>query len=195
MIPEVSAVVPTKDRWPLLERALRSVLAQDGVVVEAIVVDDGSTDGTRERLEAWGDPRVRYLRHERSEGVSRARNRGTEAARAPYVAFLDDDDVWAPDHLNRLLSALPPGGSFAFARHYVVDLEREDPQPRRRPGPLRASTSSSSRATPWSLRRPCWRGARRSRPPAASIRTSPSPPTGTCGSASGSRGPWACRAP
>jgi glycosyltransferase involved in cell wall biosynthesis len=122
MIPEVSAVVPTKDRWPLLERALRSVLAQDGVAVEAVVVDDGSTDGTRERLDAWDDPRVRYLRHEHSEGVSRARNRGTEAARAPYVAFLDDDDVWAPDHLNRLLSALPPAGSFAFARHYVVDL-------------------------------------------------------------------------
>lgn len=113
-LPEVSVVIPTRDRWPLLEVAVRSVLAQRDVELEVIVVDDGSTDNTPSRLQALGDARVRVVPHKRSEGVARARNDGIAAARGPWVAFLDDDDAWAPFKLRHQLDALATSGGFSY---------------------------------------------------------------------------------
>jgi glycosyltransferase involved in cell wall biosynthesis len=120
---EVTVVIPTKDRWTLLRRALACALGQRDVAVEVVVVDDGSATRAPDWLHASADPRVRSVHQSPSRGVARARNRGIEEARAPLVAFLDDDDLWAPDHLRRVVDALPPAGSFAFGRHYVVDLD------------------------------------------------------------------------
>jgi glycosyltransferase involved in cell wall biosynthesis len=96
---EVSVVIPTRDRRLYLSQALRSALAQQGARVEVIVIDDGSLDDTYDYLQRLGDPRVHTIRHSESLGVSVARNEGIEAASAPWVAFLDDDDVWAPQKL------------------------------------------------------------------------------------------------
>ena len=123
MTAEVTVVIPTKDRWTLLRRALACALGQRDVAVEVVVVDDGSATQAPDWLGASADPRVRSVHQSPSRGVARARNRGIEEARAPLVAFLDDDDLWAPDHLRRVVDALPPAGSFAFGRHYVVDLD------------------------------------------------------------------------
>ena len=137
MTPTVTVVIPTKDRWSLLRRALACALGQTGVALEVVVVDDGSTDAPPAWLTSAADARVRSVRQSRSGGVARARNRGIEAATGTWVAFLDDDDLWAPEHLRGVLGAAPPGGSFAFARHYVVDLEGHvlsrgvDPAPER----------------------------------------------------------------
>ena len=73
--PQVTVVIPTRDRWPMLSRTLGTALAQD-VSFEVVIVDDGSEDETPERLAALGDPRVRILRHDRSQGVARSRNDG-----------------------------------------------------------------------------------------------------------------------
>ncbi len=100
----ISAVVPTRDRAELVARALASIEVQSRPADEVIVVDDGSTDGTRERIAA-GFPAVRYLRQE-PRGVSAARNRGIEAARGDWLAFLDSDDEWLPTKLERQLAAL-----------------------------------------------------------------------------------------
>jgi glycosyltransferase involved in cell wall biosynthesis len=102
--PEVTVVIPTHNRWPMLSRTLRSALAQD-VSLEVVVVDDASGDETPQRLGALRDPHVRSIRHDRCEGVARSRNDGIAAARAPWVAFLDDDDLWAPGKLRRQLAA------------------------------------------------------------------------------------------
>jgi glycosyltransferase involved in cell wall biosynthesis len=107
----VSVVIPTRNRRALLERSLGTALGQHDVEVEAVVVDDASDDGTPAYLEALADPRVVVVRHGAPEGVARARNAGLAAARAPWVAFLDDDDVWAPSKLSDQLGAL--GGSAA----------------------------------------------------------------------------------
>jgi glycosyltransferase involved in cell wall biosynthesis len=105
--PEVSVVVPTKDRDVLLRQTLRTISWQQDVVFEALVVDDGSTHpGLVERIVAdIGDTRMRVVRHDRSRGVSEARNRGSVEAKAPWVAFCDDDDLWAPNKLARQLEA------------------------------------------------------------------------------------------
>ncbi len=112
--PAVSVIVPTKNRWPILSRtALPSALGQEGVELEVVIVDDGSTDETAGRLAelASTDARVRVLRHDSSAGVAAARNAGITAARAPWVAFLDDDDVWSPRKLAAQLEAAARAGT------------------------------------------------------------------------------------
>jgi glycosyltransferase involved in cell wall biosynthesis len=102
---DVSIVIPTRNRSVLLSKALRSALRQERVEFEIIVVDEASTDDTPALLASIQDPRVRVLRHETARGLSGARNSGAEHARGEWLGFLDDDDLWAPDKLNRQLSA------------------------------------------------------------------------------------------
>ena len=102
-VPEISVVVPTHNRSGWLRTAVRSVLTQQDVDLEAIVVDDGSTDGTGEALAGFGDSRLRLVRHEQPLGVGASRNHGATEARGRWLAFLDDDDLWAPQKLARQL--------------------------------------------------------------------------------------------
>ena len=90
--PLVSVVIPTFNRGWILAEAVESVLAQDYGNFELIVVDDGSTDNTRDILAGYGD-RIRVLTQQ-NRGVSAARNRGIENARGELIAFLDSDDLW-----------------------------------------------------------------------------------------------------
>ena len=109
---DVSVIVPTRNRSRLLPATLGSVLWQRGVDLEVIVVDEGSTDDTPAVLAAATrrDPRVRSIRHDTPLGVSTARNRGAAEAGGNWIAFLDDDDLWAPDKLMRQLHAAVAAG-------------------------------------------------------------------------------------
>jgi glycosyltransferase involved in cell wall biosynthesis len=118
--PTIAAVVPTHDRGALLERAIESALAQTRPADELIVVDDGSTDDTSERLRRLA-PRVRGI-HQQNRGGAAARNLGVRSATSDWIAFLDDDDVWAADHLERIAAAIAAtGGRAGF---YFRDTER-----------------------------------------------------------------------
>jgi glycosyltransferase involved in cell wall biosynthesis len=111
-IPQVSVVIPVFNRAATIGAALDSVLRQTFADLEVIVVDDGSTDGTRDMLAAVADPRVRVLLLPENRGVSGARNAGIAAARGPWVAFQDSDDEWLPRKLEKQmarLAAAPPG--------------------------------------------------------------------------------------
>jgi glycosyltransferase involved in cell wall biosynthesis len=105
-MPDVSVVVPTRDRSSLLRLALFTALRQRGVDVEVIVVDDASTDDTIQTVSAFAGRGVRYVRQPMPGGVSVARNRGIEEATGEWIAFLDDDDLWAPDKLSRQLQSV-----------------------------------------------------------------------------------------
>jgi len=102
--PQVSVVVPTFDRRDVLPRALDSVVAQTYGEWELIVVDDGSTDGTAEMVEQ-DYPDVHLVVQE-NRGVSAARNAGIAAAQGEWIAFLDSDDAWLPEKLERQMEAL-----------------------------------------------------------------------------------------
>jgi glycosyltransferase involved in cell wall biosynthesis len=104
-MPLVSVVIATRNRSDLLRRTLRSICAQEGVDLEVIVVDDASSDGTTTTMARSADDRVKVIRLPQREGVARARNCGIAAARGQWVAFCDDDDLWAPDKLAAQLSA------------------------------------------------------------------------------------------
>lgn len=92
-------VVPTHQRRALLELTLRSVLAQTGVDLRVVVVDEASRDGTAEFLRSIPDPRVSTITHATAQGATAARNAGLGAAASEWVAFCDDDDLWAPTKL------------------------------------------------------------------------------------------------
>ncbi len=101
----VSVVIPTYNRAATIEKAVRSVLEQTYDTLEVIVVDDGSTDNTRQIIEEIGDPRLRYLWQENS-GACAARNHGAEQAKGAYIAFHDSDDIWHPDKLEKQMKLL-----------------------------------------------------------------------------------------
>jgi glycosyltransferase involved in cell wall biosynthesis len=120
LTPRVSVVTPTRDRHDLLSGALASALGQRGVELEIIVVDDGSDPPVADVLVS--DPRLQVVRHETSVGVSAARNTGIEHARADWIAFLDDDDLWAPDKLrSQLTAAEAAGAAWAYGGDVTVD--------------------------------------------------------------------------
>ncbi|MGH3134045.1 MAG: glycosyltransferase family 2 protein [Gaiellaceae bacterium] len=127
--PEVSVVIPTRNRWQLLSRhGLPSALGQRGVELEVIVVDDGSTDETPVRLAALDDARVRVIRIDpanrpaRSRNTAQARNRGIEAARGEWIAFLDDDDLWSPAKLRAQIDVgKRESASFVYSGAIAID--------------------------------------------------------------------------
>lgn len=122
---QVSVVIPTRNRRALLERALASALAQARIEVEVIVVDEGSDDGTAAYVRGLGDRRVSLVRNEAPRGVAAARNVGLDRARSPWIAFLDDDDLWAPEKLAAQLDALGrnPGSRWSCVAALDVDEE------------------------------------------------------------------------
>ncbi|HEY2441392.1 MAG TPA: glycosyltransferase family 2 protein [Solirubrobacteraceae bacterium] len=131
--PEVTAVIPTYDRPQLLRRAVASAVGQERVALEVIVVDDGSTEPVAPADLPDG---VIIARTGGSGGVAAARNLGVERARAPWVAFLDDDDWWAPDHVHRLQSAAERANAgFAYAATWNVDLANSQAVMRPAPPP------------------------------------------------------------
>jgi glycosyltransferase involved in cell wall biosynthesis len=106
MRPEVSIIIPTYNRRAMMREAIDSVLAQSFRAFELIVIDDGSTDGSIEMLQQLAGERAGTMRVERIEhrGPAAARNRGVAMARAAMLAFLDSDDLWAPNKLERQLA-------------------------------------------------------------------------------------------
>jgi glycosyltransferase involved in cell wall biosynthesis len=101
---QISAVVPTYNRAHIVGRAIESALAQVHAPSEIIVVADGELDNTRAVVESYGQA-VRYVRGANA-GVSAARNRGVREAKCEWIAFLDSDDYWVPDHLSRIVRAI-----------------------------------------------------------------------------------------
>ena len=105
----VSVIIPVYNRAGVVGRAIESVLSQTYTDFELIIVDDGSTDGLDDTLRLFNDSRIRLIRQPNG-GVSSARNRGVKSARYDYIAFLDSDDQWMPDKLEkqiRLITASP----------------------------------------------------------------------------------------
>ncbi|WP_263821276.1 glycosyltransferase family 2 protein [Salinibacter sp.] len=97
----ISVVIPTFNRQDVILRAVESALGQTHKNLEVIVVDDHSQDRTREVVESVGDNRVRYVLNRRSKGAQGARNTGVEIAKGEWIAFLDSDDWWHKEKLEK----------------------------------------------------------------------------------------------
>jgi glycosyltransferase involved in cell wall biosynthesis len=124
--PSVSIILPTYNRATFLPRAIDSIRSQTWTDWELIIVDDGSTDNTRElvaRLRTGIPQRVRYLRQE-NRGAYGARNTGLDLATGEYIAFFDSDDVWLPHHLSDCARALAenPDVDWVYGACRVIDF-------------------------------------------------------------------------
>lgn len=125
MIPAVSFILPTYNRRHTLDRAVRSLVAQNYPDWEIVVVDDGSTDGTDECCAAYtdllGQERFRYYRQD-NKGASAARNRGLALARGQWASFMDSDDVQHPEKLSHQIGRMTRlGCGFSFTGFFFFD--------------------------------------------------------------------------
>jgi len=102
-LPLISVVIPAYNAAGYIEEAINSVLNQTFQNFEIIVVDDGSQDLTKEKVLNYSDPRIKYI-YKENGGPSTARNTGIKAARGNYIAFLDYDDIWIPQKLEKQLA-------------------------------------------------------------------------------------------
>jgi glycosyltransferase involved in cell wall biosynthesis len=120
--PLVSVVIPTYNRGHVVGRAIRSALKQSYRPIEILVVDDGSTDDTRDVVSKFEERNIHYVRHPNRRNGAAARNTGVRRSRGQYVAFLDSDDEWLPSKLQKqvaALSALPKGYAAVYCRFLV----------------------------------------------------------------------------
>lgn len=127
-MPVVSVIMPCYNHAGFVGRAIDSVLGQTLDDIELIVVDDGSTDGTREILRRYADPRLRVLLRERNVGAAQGSNDGLRMARAPFVAMISSDDFFAPHKLATQLRVLhdEPRVTAVFCRPRIVDESDND---------------------------------------------------------------------
>ena len=118
--PLISVYMPTKNRGPMLKRAIDSILAQDIEHFELVVVDDGSTDDTPALLAHYQNQHhnFRFYRNEQSQGVAKARNLAIEKSLGKFVTGCDDDDWFEPQRLTQMLDAYDP--KYAFVCTGVV---------------------------------------------------------------------------
>ncbi len=125
---DVSVIVPTYNRAPLVVKAIESVLRQTALPKEIIVIDDGSTDDTTSVLQRFGDEII-FVRQE-NQGVGVARNHGLDLARGRYLAFLDSDDSWLDFKLELQVAVMErtPEIGFLFS-DFLIAREGMDPIP------------------------------------------------------------------
>ena len=112
--PIASIVVPAYNSETTLGETLRSLLAQTFSSFEIVVVDDGSTDGTRAVAAGFADPRIQIV-SQANRGLAGARNTGIHHARGAYVGFCDADDLWVPEKLERHVAHLEANATSASA--------------------------------------------------------------------------------
>lgn len=144
--PTISVVIPTYNRADYLPEALESVFSQTFTDYEVIVVDDGSTDGTREILAKWIKAgRLRY-EYQENAGVSAARNRGIRLAKGRYAALLDADDIFLPPKLEKQVALFErvPGLGFVHSNFSKFDEAGKDLG-------VRDTTRYAGRIYPWML--------------------------------------------
>lgn len=118
----VSIVMPARDTAAYIEAAIRSIQGQTRRGWELVVVDDGSIDDTPRIVErmAAADSRIRLLRTMSSSGPGPARNAGIQQVRGRWLAFLDSDDLWSPEKLERQISFMRSRGAALSAHGYVL---------------------------------------------------------------------------
>src|SRR5690625_1939783 len=126
-MPLVSVIMPVHNAGSMLGPSVRSVLRQTHTDLELLITDDGSTDDSWEQIQAFAadDDRVRPRRTPTSQGAARARNAAITRARGNFVAFLDSDDMWLPEKLERQVEfAQSTGTLLTFTSYYKVEIGR-----------------------------------------------------------------------
>lgn len=126
--PTISVIVPTFNREKTIERAIRSVCCQTYAPMEIIIIDDGSSDGTSQRVQEIGDNRIIYHALPENRGVSYARNTGVSMAKGEWIAFQDSDNAWHKDKLEKQMdyAMKHPGYHLIYSSFLMHRLNGEE---------------------------------------------------------------------
>lgn len=118
----VSIVMPSYNTAQFIRASIDSVLAQTYGNWELLIVDDCSTDETTQIIATYGDPRIRFMCNEVNSGAAVSRNRALREARGRWIAFLDSDDLWLPEKLEKQIVFMEEGNfSFSYTDYELVD--------------------------------------------------------------------------
>lgn len=127
-IPLVSIIMPAYNSSKTLPDSIQSVLDQTFTDWELLVIDDCSPEPLKPIVDSFQDGRIQYIRLEKNSGVAQARNRGIQAARGRYIAFLDSDDLWLPEKLEKQLQFMQKNG-YAFTYTWYRQFEDDPAHP------------------------------------------------------------------
>lgn len=118
----ISVIIPTYNNAQFIRDAIDSVLSQTYKNYEILVIDDGSTDNTKEIIEKYNGKRIKYI-YQENKGLAAARNTGIKASTGELVAFLDSDDMWLPEKLERQISIINgfPNVGLVGCGYYGID--------------------------------------------------------------------------
>lgn len=146
----VSIIMPSWNTASFIQESIDSVLAQTYDNWELLLVDDCSTDNTDEIVEKYCDKRIRYFKNEKNSGAALTRNRAIREARGEWVAFLDSDDLWHPEKLEKMLQFMKTN-EYTFAYHEYTKIDENSL-------PLNIYVSGPKRITRSMMYRYCYPG-------------------------------------
>lgn len=146
----ISIITPTYNCGEFIARTIRSVLAQTHSNWEMIIVDDRSNDNTAEVVASFDDHRIKYHVLERNSGAAIARNVALQKARGRWIAFLDSDDLWLPEKLERQLKFMRDN-DYAFSYHAYDEVDEQD-------RPLGITVGGKKHVRKWEMYACCWPG-------------------------------------
>lgn len=120
----VSVVMPSWNTGRFIAESIHSVINQTYKNWELLIVDDCSTDNTDEVVSSFKDERIRYFKNEKNSGAALTRNRALREAKGEYIAFLDSDDIWLPEKLEKMVKFMKDN-NYPFAYHEYVKIDEE----------------------------------------------------------------------
>ena len=120
----VSIIMPSWNTSKWIGESIKSVISQTYQNWELIIVDDCSTDNTDEIVAAFKDSRIRYIKNEKNSGAAITRNRALREAKGEWIAFLDSDDIWMPEKLEKMINFMV-SNNYSFAYHDYVKIDEE----------------------------------------------------------------------
>lgn len=147
----VSIIMPSYNTGRFIKETIESVLAQSYSLWELIIVDDCSTDNTDEVVKEFlTDDRIRYIKNDRNSGAAVSRNRALREAKGKWIAFLDSDDLWEPEKLQRQIIFMKENGyCFSYTNYIEIDEESK---------PVGKSVTGPKRISKQGMYNYCWMG-------------------------------------
>lgn len=146
----VSIIMPTYNCGRFIAESIRSVLAQTYSNWELIIADDCSNDNTAQIVHSFKDERIRFQCNEHNMGAALTRNKALQMARGKYIAFLDSDDMWAPEKLERQLAFMKEH-NYAFTYHEYIEIDEHSK-------PIGVYVSGKKRVQKIDMMGCCWPG-------------------------------------
>lgn len=120
----VSIIMPSYNTAPYIKQTIQSVLDQTYINWELIIVDDCSTDNTNEVVDTIKDCRIHYLKNEKNSGAAISRNKALREAKGQWIAYLDSDDLWMPEKLEKQIKFMEENGYvFSYTNYEEIDVD------------------------------------------------------------------------